>query len=458
MKFLLTSLMFFVSLGLAIAQTRETFELATFSPPAGWEKETRDFAVSYSATDQLTRSWCRATIYRSINSSGTPATDFTSEWETLISKNYPDAAVPISQSSVEDGWTAMAGASKFVFNNEEAAATLTTITGYGKAMSIVVLMNTDKFIGEVDAFMESITLTKPTVVQQPAIRTTELKPGNQPVAIIGVTSAPVKKPIALSTTNFDDGWVSQPFADYVRVTKGTITVLLHYGVEVTDELRNGNLEGNLFDRYILPRYTVSNIRKYDNGGVCYFCVYFFEADAVDKATGRSCYIGFRVITNNGFARCIEIIAPSAQELAQEFPKQEKVEAMLNYNKFAVTEKDLMGAWDSSSGAAANMYSTVTGEYAGMNASSSADKFVFKGNGLYESNHKGAFGMVGSMKFYDQKYNGKCTVTNWDITMTNRFEGKTSIFWAQFEAVRDGWMLRLVDKEHSGMKYDLFRPK
>jgi hypothetical protein len=109
-----------------------------------------------------------------------------------------------------------------------------------------------------------------------------------------------------------------------------------------------------------------------------------------------------------------------------------------------------------SGAAVNMYSVTTGAYAGMNTSSSANKFIFKGNGLYESTHKGAFGMVGSMQFYSQKYDGNVKVGNWEVTLTKQFEGKTKVYWTQFEAVRGGRVLHLTNKEYSGDRFHLVK--
>jgi hypothetical protein len=67
-------------------------------------------------------------------------------------------------------------------------------------------------------------------------------------------------------------------------------------------------------------------------------------------------------------------------------------------------------------------------------------------------------MTGNMKFYDQKYEGKYTLTNWDVTMTNRFEGKTDIFWCQYEAVRGGRILRFADKNAVSMTYALVKVK
>jgi hypothetical protein len=65
-------------------------------------------------------------------------------------------------------------------------------------------------------------------------------------------------------------------------------------------------------------------------------------------------------------------------------------------------------------------------------------------------------MVGSMKFYDQKYIGKYTLTNWDVTMTKRFEGKTDVFCAQFQAVKGGRVLHITNKTYSGNSYHLVK--
>src|SRR5689334_2902388 len=83
---------------------KEVFDIATYTTPAGWKKETTDFAVSFTKVNNTTRSWCRTTIYKSIASSGDPMTDFTNEWSALISKNYPDAVMPQPETETIDGW------------------------------------------------------------------------------------------------------------------------------------------------------------------------------------------------------------------------------------------------------------------------------------------------------------------------------------------------------------------
>lgn len=447
-----------VGLGSILSHTvysqTQTFDIATFAPPQGWKRESVDFAASYIITNNKTGGWCRVAIYKSIGSSGDPQVDFKSEWNNLAAKDHEGIITPTPETTIEDGWTANSGVGKFTWQQKDAFILLNTISGYGRVLSITVTMNSDEFMKDVEKFLNSLELIKP----EGQVVTSNVPSGKQePEQPILISGAPGNQGISISTTNFDDGWVAQPFADYVRVTKGNIIVLLHYPIEITDELRNtGDVEGNLFDRLMQPRYVVSNIRKYDNGGPCYFCVYFYEADVVEKSSGKKYYAGFRVFTESGVSRCVEILSPTAQDFQKEFPTQEKVEALRGYNKFAVLQKDLLGTWEESGGSYVNMYSTVTGAYAGMNSASSAHKFIFKNDGTYFSNHKGAFGMVGSMTFFDQKYNGTYTVTNWDITATKRFEGKTDVFWAEFEAVRGGRVLHLTDKTASGMKYHLVK--
>jgi hypothetical protein len=435
-----------------MAQGTESYDILTYTPLSGWQKEEKDFARSYSTVDQAKGTWCQVALYKSVNSSGDARMDFDGEWKAIVVKSYNPEAPPDPKQETVEGWTVTYGVSTFQWQGKESYILLYTISGHGRLMSITMTMNNQDYMKDLEKFVASIGFVVP---ETPAVP----QAAQVPAAAIQVSDAPHTFGISVSTTNFDDGWVAQPFADYVRVTKGKITVLLHYGIQVDDEMRYANdMQRLLFDRLILPRYTVSNVTKFDNGGPCYFCIDFFEADAVEKSTGSRVHLGFRVLTESGVSRCIEIISPSAADFKSTFPDHEKVAAMWGYNKFAIAASDLTGTWEESSGSYVNMYNSVTGAYAGMNTASSAATFVFNADGTYNSHHSGAMGMVGSMQFFDQKYKGKATVTHWEITMTNRWEGKTDIFWASFEAVRGGVVLHLTDSQAVGMKYHLLKAK
>ncbi len=457
-----------VAIPFIIHAQSETFDIVTYRPFPGWKKQTTDFAVSYSTIDNVAGTWCQVAIYNSVASSGNPAADFSSEWKALVKPDtYAGAVEPTPTGSQGDGWTWNSGSSKFKWQGKDSYVMLLNISGYGKMVSIHIAANTDKHNKEVENFFNSIQVQKPQQAQASA--TTQTTQATQAVQTTQSTSAPAKaitvtsKPgisgIELATTNFDDGWVAQPFADYVMVTKQPVVVLLHYAIEIDDDMRRAdNMALALWDKMIANRYRFSNLKVFQNEPYTYFKTYFAEAEAVDLSTNKPCYIGFRVLIASGIARAIEIVAPTATAFQKEFPDQAKIESMINYNKFAVSPKDLVGTWEESSSTGVNMYNTVTGAYAGMNASAMANSFEFRSDGSYHSNHKGAYGMVGSMNFYDQKYDGKYTLTNWDVTMTNRFKGKTDIYWCQYEAVRGGRMLLLRDKSASAMTYNLVKAK
>ena len=88
----------------AFAQQRQTFDIATFIPPEGWQSETKDFATSYLQTNSATGGWCRITLYKSLTGSGDAVTDFHDEWNTLVVKSFPDVLQPTLHLDEEDGW------------------------------------------------------------------------------------------------------------------------------------------------------------------------------------------------------------------------------------------------------------------------------------------------------------------------------------------------------------------
>ena len=138
---------------LAVAQ-KTTFDIVTYTAPLGWTPERKEFAASYTKTNTKTKSWCRITIYKSIKSSGDPAIDYTSEWNTLMVKNnWGVATAPQPETETEDGWTSNSGVSPFTFENKDAYSLLSTISGYGVEISIVVLMNTQEFMPDVEKML-----------------------------------------------------------------------------------------------------------------------------------------------------------------------------------------------------------------------------------------------------------------------------------------------------------------
>lgn len=274
------------------------------------------------------------------------------------------------------------------------------------------------------------------------------------------------------TTNFEDGWTATVQPDWVAVQKNNLQVLLHFFNDKID-MSSGDsktITSNAWNVLVAPRYKAMSQFYLFGGNLSFNRTTAISAYMTDMQ-GKQWYV---VLFRKGNSGWMEFIAPDKNAFMQEYfmdiseansekliwsgeDEWKKMLAMENRNKFAVAPADLIGNWSESSGSYAQMYNVYTGNYAGMNAVSSSAEFWIAADGSYRSQHSGASGMVGSQTFFTQKYNGRYTMNgNWEVSFTNRHNGKTDTYWCQFEIVRGGRILHLQDKTASGLQYHLTR--
>ncbi len=162
MKYLVLFLNSFILGNPAFAQ-KQTFDLATYTPPKGWKKEVADVAVGYSITNNKDSSWCQIAIYKSLPSKGSIDLDFNSEWEMLVTTRLKNTSAPqINETQEADGWKIKAGGGSFTFNNKTAIAMLTTFSGYNNYFSILATCNNEKYLQDIENFIATLELKKPT--------------------------------------------------------------------------------------------------------------------------------------------------------------------------------------------------------------------------------------------------------------------------------------------------------
>lgn len=152
--------LFSMLLGNLFAQ-KETFDLFAYLPPAGWKKEVTENIISYTGFNNKTKAWCRIGIVKSTTSKGNVEADFESEWQDLVVRNYNPTEAPVLNEVREtDGWKVKDGVVKFRFNNADAQAMLTTISGFDRCASIVVTLNNQEYLENIDAFLKSVEFKK----------------------------------------------------------------------------------------------------------------------------------------------------------------------------------------------------------------------------------------------------------------------------------------------------------
>jgi len=258
-----------------------------------------------------------------------------------------------------------------------------------------------------------------------------------------------------TVSDFDDGWTATERPDHVEVTKGPITTLLFFGVQMTDQMRSNTSE-YFWARDVTPRFDVQTVARRQDARSVYRTEYL-EGDATERSTGRRVFIGMNVHSENGRARNIVVIAPDEATFHQLFPQPNDLERMMPYNRFSVAASDLTGHWSSSGSVVTQMYFRSTGESAGSNINSSNADFFVNADGSYTSRHVGAFGMSGNTKAFSDTYTGQFTMNGgWEVTFTNRFKGNPDTFEAWFEIVQGGRVLHLVNVKATGIRYNLGR--
>jgi hypothetical protein len=167
---------------------KQAYDLVTYMPPGGWKKEVKESSTLYTAVDQKTRSWCQIGIIKSTTSKGSIEQDFASEWQDLIVKSYKVTEAPQMPQTggvrAAEGWKIRAGSGTFTFENGTAKARLTTMSGFGRCVSIVATTNSDSYAKDIEALLDSVELKKPETASQAEPATQPSAGKNGPTASI----------------------------------------------------------------------------------------------------------------------------------------------------------------------------------------------------------------------------------------------------------------------------------
>lgn len=422
---------------------RESYDVVTFAPPAGWTKrETQGKSATYAVTDSRKGTFAQLSIYPSSPSKGSPEADLEQEWRTMVADPFRVKEAPALSGVVElQGWKRKSAAANFLFEGRPATALVTTFTGGGRLVTVVVTYSSREYFAVIDGVINSIELRGAPGSSAP----------NSPVPPAS-TNAPGR--FGFTSTNFDDGWVSTAMEGWTEVKKGGVRVLVHYPLPQADAyhsvLRDGDM--NAWNLLVAPRYM--NVRNFEWKTIQSFeSITFLRADATERATGRAVHVVlFKKHSSKGNGRYLEFVADSRGAYEAEFGPYhndefnwDKNANMQFRNKFAVAAGDLVGTWKASDYASLSYYYVSTGGFAGATATSTADQFTFLAGNRYQSEHTGASGAVGNQKWSRQVYQGAAQVSNWTMTLTNRFQGAAETYQCQFEAIRGGRILLMTDR-------------
>ncbi|MFM9838672.1 MAG: hypothetical protein ACKVOQ_10440 [Cyclobacteriaceae bacterium] len=243
MKKALAIILLFISTS-SLAQQKETFDLATYTVPTGWEKinSSAEGFIGYANTNNVSGTYCQIAIYKSMGTMGNAQLDFDTEWNDLVVNPYKVTAQPeAGPAAAEDGWEAKSGVAPFDFSGGKSIAMLVTMSGYATRMSILILTNTEDYQTEIKNFLESVDLKKPKMADtkgtgnsQPVVST------NSSESILGtwVTSASDQ-----SSWRVNNGVMSTIWRQYTFHANGTYTFITKTFDPLMDKLLLGKENG-----------------------------------------------------------------------------------------------------------------------------------------------------------------------------------------------------------------------
>lgn len=430
------------------AQQNKSFSIFTYTAPKSFVLKENNTKVFYERSEG--KNYCQLFLYPAVNSQAGIEKDFEANWNFFArntSQGINDPETKATDSA--NGWQVIFAGAKGSYNTKPFIITLSTLSKDGITFYAAAVFSDQKYLQTVQDFIGSIEPDTKKFVRNDN-NAANLSAGN-------TVAASGKNSIKKFNTNFDDGWQATATADYVRVSKAGTEVRLHYIDAALDEARPNTIDAPEYywSKYVEPYFTVSNPQKWS--GVQYPVIYHTQGEAIEKATGKQCYVAIKIVYNGG-ARPIVVIAPDQKSYLQQFPHPNDIDPMINANRFAVTANDIIGTWNGSGGGGVEYYNVYSGTYAGMSAVSSTDEFTFNNNNSYNSKYRSASMNNGGAQFSGQDFNGTFAVTDWSITASNRYKGKTTTYKAQLIAVKGGYLLYMEDAENASMKYTLFKTK
>ena len=145
-----------------LAQT-EKLGMITYSAPSGFTKSAQAHAVVFSQLDQAKGNFCFITLYAAGTGSGSAQQDFASSWKTRVVDPWGGPANPKTETVPDNGWTAIAGGAPIDFQGNKAFAFLTVISGFGKTVSVLGVLNDDSYLAPLQTFVEKLDIDKAVV-------------------------------------------------------------------------------------------------------------------------------------------------------------------------------------------------------------------------------------------------------------------------------------------------------
>jgi hypothetical protein len=139
----------------------ESFDLATFSAPAGWKRSEANGSLMFEDRKRVLGriEFCQIYLFPSQPGGVSPAIDFQSQWEARMVRGLGIPQRPIPKfDATPDGWKTATGFVDTLRQGVAMRALLATYSRFGKLVSVMVVVSPNAYGTELGGFFRSLHL------------------------------------------------------------------------------------------------------------------------------------------------------------------------------------------------------------------------------------------------------------------------------------------------------------
>ncbi|MFL6469027.1 MAG: hypothetical protein ACJ72Z_13800 [Pyrinomonadaceae bacterium] len=147
------------SIAPALAQTEKLGPIK-FTSPRGFEKRELKDAVVFSRVDRWAGRFCYITLHAAGSSEGSAKKDFAKEWAETVVKPWGALTTPETETELIKGWMLTSGEGEIYVTGNRAIAYLTVLTGYGKSIGLLGILNDNTCRNSIQSVAEGLDIEK----------------------------------------------------------------------------------------------------------------------------------------------------------------------------------------------------------------------------------------------------------------------------------------------------------
>ena len=190
LKAMLRWMVTWVGLAICVHVARaDTLDIASYSPPQGWQRMADTGSVSYSTVDPAHRTFTIMVLFASVASTGDATQDFNAAWAELVAG--PSRVAAPSQgpapARTQQGMPMLVGAAQTMEQNVPAATLVAVIVARGRVVRFIAKTNDQSQLATLDTFVRGIVVGGGAAVA-PAAPAARSAPGSVPAPPAGNAS------------------------------------------------------------------------------------------------------------------------------------------------------------------------------------------------------------------------------------------------------------------------------